>query len=152
MIIYLIRPLSHVIPRWIIVAYHENTPTFITHHSGTPNSSTFPPHNLRIMPTFFSIGARIRPVVVNPPLRHPRRRRLGRRPLVSTAPEYVLAVRALRVPQLAVCPPLMRVRRSVPRYPPVPHQRRQLQSRPRGVLHAHELACRTLRGSGIGWN
>lgn len=119
---HLIRSLSNIISRRIIVASHKNTSPTKTSHSGTSNSCSLSPNNLRIMATFLSPSTRIRPIVIPLFLRHPRYGRLSRCPAGAAAPENVLTVWSIRVPQSTIKSSLVCIPLCIPCQICIPHQ------------------------------
>jgi hypothetical protein len=92
-----IRLFSNIIPRRIIVARHENSPSTKTIHPSTPNSFCAVPNNLSIMSTFLILGTRIRPIIIPFTLRDPCGGGLSWSPATATAPEDVLTVWSIRM-------------------------------------------------------
>ncbi|KAM7472812.1 hypothetical protein LguiA_010995 [Lonicera macranthoides] len=66
------------------------------------------------MPTLFSPNTLIPPIVVPPPLPHPRGGSLRGPPPTATPPKNVLPVRPVRVLQFAISPPLSCIPLCVP--------------------------------------
>lgn len=132
------RVLVNVVARGIVLAEDEDT-TIEALHARAAHAEAALPHDLGVVSTHLALGALVGSRVVELVLSNPRLDRLGGRPVVPTAPEYVLPVGPIGVDHLTVKDPLGGPSPGVAGQVPVPREEWQVVQLAGLVVGIHEL-------------